>query len=232
MLSQQIRRCRPSLVQQRYASIDMSLWPAERKALAKVTVECELPQYDYFGSSSKTLRTTLGIHLRKMGTNSSEDLAQITDVVVRLSEGMREGFEKESTWTMVRVSLPNDAFAIPRWHTDGKYYDSHPGEKQYKLVATLKGAPTLFSFATDMAKVETLMQATNEEPFDLTLRKELAKVVAQKDLGNANQAVIYRVGDSEAVMHSEPHITEPRIFVSVLPGTTEQIRQWQEKTVR
>jgi hypothetical protein len=44
--------------------------------------------------------------------------------------------------------------------------------------------------------------------------------------------VVYFVGNKDAVVHSEPDITEPRIFIVVLPGSNEQIEEWKGRRVR
>ncbi len=223
-----------------YLSIDIDLSQEERKSLERVHIEQDLPQFDFYGAEGDELKNNIKNYLIAMGDNSPEDLSNIADIVSRLSEGMRKGFGAESTWTMIRVSLPHSGFEIPRLHPDGRYFKST--KKRYKLVATLKGPQTLFGEAVDVEAADRLGKEqydnylNNEDDLaklegeDIRIRTELQKVVEQKDIGGEGKAVIYLVGEKDAVLHSEPDITEPRIFVSVLPGSNEQIAQWAGRT--
>lgn len=42
-----------------------------------------------------------------------------------------------------------------------------------------------------------------------------------------HQGVVFIVGSDHAAVHSEPPIKEERLFLSVLPGTKEQIKEWE-----
>ena len=37
---------------------------------------------------------------------------------------------------------------------------------------------------------------------------------------------------SNATIHSEPNITQPRLFISILPGTDDQINEFKIKNTR
>lgn len=43
------------------------------------------------------------------------------------------------------------------------------------------------------------------------------------------EATMYRVGEQGKNVHSEPQITEPRIFMSVITGSSEQIEELQRR---
>lgn len=221
-------------------SIDMNLSQEEQISLERLRIEQDLPQFDFYGTEGSDLKKRVEEYLSAMGDNDTEDLSRIADIVARLSEGMRKGFGSESTWTMIRVSLPNSHYEIPRWHPDGKYFKST--KKRYKLVATPKGPQTRFGEVIDVEAYDRLEKEmydnyrNNEndpaklEEEDMRIRTELQKVVEQKDIGGKGMAVVYLVGEEDAVLHSEPDITEPRIFVSILPGSNEQIAQWAGRT--
>ena len=116
---------------------------------------------------------------------------------------------------------------------------SQTGEKTYKLVAALKGAQTLFGNIQDRAKYQELMDAEQQnnrtnadgspvyEAEAARIRTELTKVIQPANPLTSGQATIYRVGDEYAVIHSEPPVREPRIFVSVLPGSKAQIEEFR-----
>ena len=62
--------------------------------------------------------------------------------------------------------------------------------------------------------------------FDIKYRKMVADIFKHRkvhQLSN-NQGLIFVVGRDTALIHSEPPMTDTRIFVSVLPGTESQIK--------
>lgn len=137
---------------------------------------------------------------------------------------MQKDFNKESVWVMVRVTLPNNEFDIPRWHKDGYYIESE--EKTYKLVFTVKGAPTRFAEMTDVGKYKELEKYEED---DIEIRKKFMSAVKETDPISKDQATMYLVGGEDAKVHSEPPIDAPRIFMSVVPGSREQIEKFKER---
>lgn len=236
-LSQEIKDNKENLESDNFISVDLKLSDIEKDILREIKIEKELAQFNYYGPLGPDLEKNLETYFKEMGDNQAGDISVISKKVAQLAEGMVEGFDKEAAWVMVRVSLPNDEFEIPRPHPDGRYFKSL--EKVYKLVATLKGAHTLFAKKADEEKWNQLMvehnenynkNEGNEEEFkkeDLRIRKELMKVVEPMNIVKDGQGVVYLVGNKDAVIHSEPHITEPRIFLAVLPGSKEEIKEWK-----
>ena len=223
------------------AHVDMHLSTAERSSLDRVSIDRDLPQFDAYGVVGDELKQQLTGHLSGMGENDPTDVERIAETIHRLAVGMQNGFGKEAAWITVRVSVPNPAFDVPRWHPDGAYYATAENEKTYKLVAALKGAQTLFGKVRDGEVYQQLENAEHEnqrknendsETFEaekLRIRYELVKIIEPMNPPASEQATVYRVGDKQAVIHSEPPIAEPRIFVSVLPGSREQIEEWQSR---
>ena len=239
-LQSQIIEGSEMLVRESSLTIDMALSQQERQSLERVQIDNNLPQFDFYGFDTKELEGKVIEYLGDMGQNDPNDISHIANVIGRLSDGMRKGFNEETTWTMIRVSLPNNEYKIPRWHPDGKYFKS--SKKRYKLVATLKGPQTLFGEIIDTDGVNRLEGERREnyqknehdqaklQEEDMRIRTQLQKVIAQKEIGGKGKAVVYLVGEEDAVFHSEPDISEPRIFVSVLPGSKEQVSQWAART--
>jgi hypothetical protein len=156
--------------------------------------------------------------------------------------------KQESGLIHLRISKPNDQFKIPRWHQDGSYFK---GQKNYniKLLTTLKGKSTLVSRWNKEAideeqKVWKLieekranhMKASSNNwmrKFDKcdayrstklkSLRIKLSKIVKHEPL-NYDSAYSY-VNGKYATMHSEPNITEDRIFLAVMPNSWENMQQ-------
>jgi hypothetical protein len=125
---------------------------------------------------------------------------------------------------------PTNAYNVPRWHADGAAYDG----AQYNIVVTLKGLGTLIG---DYAELSTLdLYGGVDSPMDRFLvlnddftikdqakRRAMAKFIdpiktfhAQTCMGN-----VLVIGKTP---HSEPAITIPRLFLSIVPGTEVEIQ--------
>ena len=222
--------------------LDIDLNREERNSIEKLEISRVLPQFNYYGSSGEELVKSFEVHLEKLGNNSPEIVENIVELVARVSDTVTKKLNKQSNWVMVRTFLPNKEFEIPRWHQDGKYFISK--DKVYKMAMTIKGAQTRFGKTDDMEKFQELLKKGSEnittnliekndsEKFkeeDIQIRKELNSIVHEMESPKEGEAVIYLVGDENAAIHSEPLIDNPRLFVSVLPGSKEEINEWRER---
>jgi hypothetical protein len=148
-------------------------------------------------------------------------------IIQRLVEQSRDAFGAETAWVTLRASIPNSQFDIPRWHTDGYFYEPYQGV-QHKVAFAIKGNGTLFGNLTDKWR-SAFEECVSRHTYPLTveMRTETAELMTQH--GNIhptlkNQGVIFTVGDMKrAAIHSEPPITEQRLFLSIVPGSHEQI---------
>ena len=220
MFSEEIRQNLLQLEQMRATGVDPHFSSSELQCLQNVHVEQECAQFDFFGPADDLSQNELQSYLMQMGDNETDCLEGIARLMYRLSKEVQIGFDAEAVWTMVRITMPNEEFAVPRWHPDGKYFSSK--SKQYKFVTTLKGARTLFGEARDPSAVRRLLRATQ----DLCTRRAIAQLVDSKRF-DGRQGVLYLVGEDNAVLHSEPYMQDPRIFLSILPGSKAQIQEWQ-----
>jgi len=211
-------------------SFDVELTPEEREDIQEIKIEKELKQFNYYGPANEKLIRELNTYFGQLENNPQKLLNTISGIVAKAAQDMQKEFNKESVWTMVRVTLPTHEFDIPRWHTDGKYFTSN--EKTYKLVFTIKGASTRFAEKTDPDKFEEL---TAKDPGgeNTQIKKELETTVQETEPISKDKTVIYLVGDKNAKVHSEPIMDESRIFISVVPGSLEQIeelkKRWEEE---
>ena len=166
--------------------------------------------------------------------NDSDVIDTIADTIDRVATGFVKGMGHESMWLTLRITFPDESFDVPRWHTDGRYFDTD--EPVHKLAATLKDAQTRFAKITDIEKFNALdeetykndeKQQTYEEFLarDIEIRKEIEQTVEEIIISEYGEGVIFQVGDKDAVPHSEPPTTGLRIFVSVVGGTKEQIEE-------
>jgi hypothetical protein len=231
-----------ALREQGIVAFDVGLTPEETESIKEVRIEKELPQFDYYGPVNEELTKSLVSYFDEMGENSDEAVRTISALVARIAATTLKDLNKESAWVMVRVSLPNNDFDIPRWHPDGAYFQSSdPNDRTYKLVKSIKGPLTRFGEKADPEKFEQLIrestenyerhhdnaEAFNEE--DVRIRQGLDAVIQEIEPAKEGDAVYYLVGDREAKIHSEPKIDEPRIFMSVVAGSNEQVEELEER---
>jgi len=228
-------------------SFDVELTPEEKDGIQEIKIEKALPQFNYYGPANEELIRKLTAHLSQLEGNTEEVINSISSLVAKVAEGMQKDFNKESAWVMVRVTMPNNEFDIPRWHQDGYYIKSKEGtfkseEKTYKLVFTVKGAPTRFAAITDAEKYKQLDEESttnnrlnydnNRKKYDeedIAIREKFVSAVEETDPISKDQATMYLVGDEDAKVHSEPPMDTPRIFMSVVPGSVEQIEEFRER---
>ena len=143
--------------------------------------------------------------------------------------------EHTAFWLKICIWLdPTYQHDVPRWHQDGTYWTTGPEEMPYKVGTVFKGASTLFLepkveyVLTMKESVERLYQdkySSEEEAIERLWLAEKFKEAAIFQ-GKPGELGRWVVGNDEfAVIHSEPPIHGPRIFLSFLPGTDEQIRE-------
>lgn len=231
-----------TLKEQDVVSFDINLTPEEKRSIENVNIAKELPQFNFYGPINEELVKNLAAYFSGLGENSEEIINAISGLVARIAKNATKDFEKESAWVMVRTSLPNNDFDVPRWHPDGKYFKPFDSEdKTYKLVMTIKGALTRFGEKINSEKFEQLMKESsnnyelnhdNSEMFekeDIRIRKEIDSVIREIKPSRDGEAVYYLVGDENAKIHSEPKIDSPRIFMSVVAGSSDQVSELKER---
>lgn len=143
--------------------------------------------------------------------------------------------EAHSCWLCIRMTLPTDAWAVPRWHTDGRMFDctcSEPKIPHSKYAFTILG-PSTRVMATNpavQAVLESLSetgQPWNQNDPDPGLAKKLAEYPeAAVELG---QVIRFSWGQRDSPVHSEPDSTgRHRVFISLLFGSEKEIRNMCE----
>lgn len=203
----------------------------EKNILEHFNVE-KTDQYSNFDNLD-SLVNDLKIFLESVGNNKSQHVIIIINLILKIMKNVLEGYSKPACWFTIRVSLPTDAFKIPRWHTDGKYFGNY--DKQSKFILTLKGEGTLLADC-DKETRNKLFEIKNKFPIDKKqseedriTRNEIIKENIKENKCDIKQVpnykgIIITVGNREkSALHSEPDITETRIFISILPGSKEEI---------
>lgn len=176
-----------------------------------------------------------------IGTNSYETATKMSCIIKNISSLLEQGYNKKYCWLTIRVQKKTTAYKIPRWHCDGNYFNknSYP-YPQTKFIMVLKGPGTLLIKPDDKVKevynnfIYGLAQKSQHETIDdrELLDKELNDNGAQQiQLGN-DKGLIFLAGHSNCTIHSEPDITEPRMFLSVVFADEHNINEWRLKSIR
>lgn len=153
--------------------------------------------------------------------------------------------EKSCCWFTIRITKPNDAFDVPRWHQDGRMFQYDEGREavaRSKYALTLLGPPTLL-LPADATIFETITGA--EEKF-LWWRGNEGKTSTEEDRDEAHDAmrewlsdkfgktnkvavkkgdiVRFSWGRDDSPVHSEPQMVMDRVFMTVLYGSETELR--------
>lgn len=224
-------------------SFDVGITPEEREAIEAVRIEKELSQFNYYGPAGEGLVEGLSAHLIQLEGNTEATIISLSRLVARVASLVEKDLRKEAVWAMVRVTLPSDDFDIPRWHQDGYYMRQDEGE-EYKLVFTIKGPQSRFAEIVDeegyrsCAKEDVTNVSEHEGNFDVyfqedvRIKRALERTVMESDTIPEGRATFYRVGNGGAKVHSEPPLHEPRIFMSVVAGSLEQVEEFRKRYER
>ncbi len=199
---------------------DLKLSAKEQQHLAQLNI-VESRNYDNFGEL-QDLNSQSTKFLQKIAAGATNEIAAL---VCKLVGNVLEDYQQETAWITLRSCTPTPLYKTPRWHTDGYYYSPKVGN-QYKVVMTLKGKPTLFTNAPPTMKDQFYMLQENNASNEIN--SLLAHCLIES--ADSGQGTHFIVGSKDAAIHSEPDITEPRLFLGILPGTKEQIAQWQQIT--
>ena len=151
-------------------------------------------------------------------------------------------------WFEIRATKGSDSFVIPRWHTDGIFFEERKDD-QWKLATCILGPGTLF--LKDGVEAREIVDTENRIIVDELDREEVAeenrdkiwwqktevmrKILARKFEGwqtvqpRFGEVALFKVGSNGAAVHSEPNSLGDRVFISVLPGTEAELRDMAQR---
>lgn len=221
-----------ALERDRIVSFDLGLTEKEREATSSLVIAKNSDNFHYWGKAgSSELKERLNLFLADMGENPEERIEEVSNLMVRIGEGLTKATDAQAVWYEVRSIIPNDYFVTPRWHTDAKFFNPL---NAHKLVYAVKGKQTRFGVTTDQEKFVQLSIAENNEKHgsaeDMRIREDLDRIVTEFHPGAEwGDAALYLVTGDEAVIHSEPLIDENRLFMSIIPGTEEEIAEMKRR---
>lgn len=208
---------------------------------------------DHFGNIEH-VQVFLAGALNKIGKSDSRSAQIFVAGIAETFEQTLQAYQADAGWLCVRSFLANP-FSTERWHTDGKFFldSDSKARHQTKVAFCVRGASTLFARLTQK-QGEEFDQAQSgfirASSIVLDLQRNgadqltLARARAEKNLAQARvngivrgsgeivtpitaqQGAVFAVGQSPySAIHSEPLFTEPRIFISIVPGSPGQIAE-------
>ena len=184
--------------------------------------------YNLFGTA-ETLAADLKTFLGSIG-NEDKTSAAAAEKIDTMVKDILKGFGAEAGWITLRATLPTDEFDIPRWHQDGYFYAPFEGD-QRKAAVVLKGAPTLLN-DLPQSRLAAFNEASRKNPNDdAEKRLSVAAVLDETQTVTTpkGKGVVFIAGSPRGAVHSEPAMHEARLFLSVLPGTKEQIEELRQR---
>lgn len=211
-----------------FSHFDLCLAPAALRDHERMAVK-KHGSYDNFGRLD-SLRKDTARFIESIG-NRPGLAARVGAQVDGMVRGITAAFNAQSAWVSLRASFPLAEYDIPRWHQDGWFFE--PGEEeneQRKVVAALKGAPTLIA-GLPPALRNTFNSLYNPEE-GIENRKALAGLVGSRWTTTAKpgEGSVFVVGPGDrAALHSEPPIHAPRLFLSAVPGTAFQVEELRRR---
>lgn len=211
--------------------------------LANIKIE-KTAEYSNYGAHSGMSHEIIAF-MENLG-NDSQSAWCTSKLITEVVNKAIKASGKESAWVAIRAFTPTSAYDIPRWHTDGNFFLSDTAGLQYKIATALKGASTLFyplpdSMRDDFNDVQQSAKFTllpdgslDKESFakaSLASRLQVNKMLNLTSSLSADvgQGVAFTVGSDFSAVHSEPPIKEPRLFLSIVPGSPAQINELYQR---
>lgn len=216
--------------------------PEEEKTVKEFDLK-KYGTYEHFGSLKPDGLTEF---LAGLGANSDAVVDVVQRFVMGLVETVCRGYGREAMWLAIRVTGATDQFDVSRWHVDGNFFKRVEGvggaELQSKFIFTPRGPGTLLCETDPKTRAEFLAIDDPMPPNDENKkiwkennvkRDQLLRPVSRIQQAQNDEGIIFFVGDPmRSAIHSEPPIHERRIFISILPGSPQQIRELREKWKR
>lgn len=217
----------------------LPLTESEKDCLHQLQVNSN-NSYDHYGNFD-SLNDEISAFIEALGnTNDLSD--SISQIITKLVEESLKGSGQQFAWVTLRASTETHEFDLPRWHADGRFYESDIN--QYKIAMALEGHGTLFyDLPEDMRewfnaieneaadKVIYNDNGTINGDATLEARLESRQILAEKlndkeriISAKFGQGAVFLVGDDYAAVHSEPQIDRPRLFLSIVPGDKQHIQ--------
>jgi hypothetical protein len=132
-----------------YYIFDISYTKKEMACLENLKIKKDL-DFNYYGCIDDQFGDKLNTFIDNTITPSS-DVKTLNALIHKISNNVTKAYNQKYCWVLIRATLPNKKYDIPRWHQDGnvfidmdKFNIPEKDPKLTKFITTLKGQGTLF----------------------------------------------------------------------------------------
>ncbi len=212
---------------QAFVNCDLGLSQSDQVLFAQMNVTNPTDEYNNFGDL-ENLQSELFPFIVELGNDESNSFSiaeKIANIIHELIPA------NKTAWIVIRPTMPSHNFDIPRFHTDGAFYEPYDSP-QYKIAITFKGPSTLL-VAPSQNQRDALDVIHNIHPLqgiDYQIKSQQIFFNSSILTASFGQASIFRVGipHEEAAVHSEPKMETGRLFLSIVIGSKEQVEKRKE----
>ena len=223
---------------QPYALFDLGLSPEEIYLLESLIIDEPIDDkpivLNYYGDLEQ-FESQVAVFLQSFG-NSQVDSEVAAQIIYKIVKNCCASMGVNEAWVAIRAFKKNHLYDVARWHIDSeRLYTPQRGAILYKIACAFKGDGTLFCDVSDKVRTKYLTmrsqsyvktKGTREQAAAL-IRGDIAKLLKGYKVTSASkgQGAIFIMGDEKTgAIHSEPVMDKDRIFMSIIPGTHEQIQ--------
>ena len=163
--------------------------------------------------------------LTTIGNNDPEVVVRIAHIISDITNKVMVISGEETAWISLRAFIPSHDYDMPRWHMDGYYFT--PQDKStvmYKFAITLLGDGTMF-YPVEADQRREVWRKTINRPYMRDYCKQEQIIHAHQGQG----AFFVSCRTTQSALHSEPPITKPRLFLSIVPCNEKQIEELKKK---
>lgn len=199
--------------------------------------------FDYF--SYEDIKFSKIKHFLKKicSTNSAKNINVLYKVIKRIYKSVVTGYASEAYWLSLRITPGSNVFEIPRWHVDGIFNLDHTTNIETKFIVTLKGDHNCGTKLFPMSSEEyEFFRNVNKNINTLSvsyIEKRKMLIEQMPLLNDKNRIIISKIGEGiifqsvksgTGAVHSEPHCTTSRIFLSILPSTVNALTEFKKRS--
>ena len=222
-----------------YAKIDIT--DEEVQILDALKINDE-EDFDYMGILKPNLEYQVIEYFKLLGNSASESQTVAKLIYDKIAMQYLNAVNAEALWITIRPMFPNTRYNTPRWHYDGYFYDGEYNMEndifQTKLAIALKGPQTVFKQDSEGMrqsywKSEELIASTRSDSKYVESNKqkidEGLKSYPNSQAPEKHVAIFVVGSNKRAAIHSEPPIHEPRLFMSIVAGTSRNIKDLADR---
>ncbi|MBV8661089.1 MAG: hypothetical protein JO129_03015 [Candidatus Dependentiae bacterium] len=221
---------------QPFACFDLNISQEELQVLQSLIINetencCKPHVLNYYGNLAQ-FQLKVVDYLQLLG-NSKEDSLIAAEIIHKIVSDCLSALDLPEAWIAIRAFEPNDLYDIVRWHIDSERLYKINSGFLLKVVCTLKGDSTLLcnvpkNARDEFLKIQTKKYSDPKGQQGYLKRKDIADLLQIYEVESAEpgQGAIFIIGsETIGAIHSEPAIDKDRIFMSIVPGTHEQIQE-------